>query len=683
MKKLFLLCICLFGLSTLIVANSPVFPKNVTEQDEINLFFSKPTPENSIKGALIRAHLKKSEESFKYKEPTPYTGKVGLETTYATKFDVALSKVMKRMNAKAGERDYYDFHTVTLNSFNTDYLECLYEYNDEGNQLLSEIYVTEWGMKYLAERYEFVYTDEMIYETQTGWLWGFIWIGYYIEHQLDENKNVILSTYWSNENEGDPFDKLEAQDIYGYDEDGNWNYFLSQIWQNDGWVNDLEVTGVYDERGNLLMETQRLGPNLNNFNRKVQEFDERNNITLMTDQRWYLGDWRNYVGYTYKYDYKDNRTEWGYFWWELMDDVITASYIHGYHYDEQDNEYMQTCLIYDKTDQEYYEYWTSYFEYNDDNYLTSNFNENYYTNERFNILYEYDENNNWILEKRLESKSLEGPMDTIYVTVLENEGNNRTLIHKTDYANNEPVSQFKIEYEYDENDNASHIEYFAYSGGDWVMGAGLFYIYWNNMRNWGYFMFNASIADVTYQVVKPIKELPIVDTYPALEITGTEFVLRGSATGGDHPIIGGGFVYYEEGSEDKIEIEGEMSGKNITAVVTELKEYTTYYCQTYAETEFDKVYGRIVSFTTGETNITSNNVTSNINIYPNPAVDIIYIEGKNIETVEIFNVYGQSLKKVQIDNYREKIDISELPQGVYIFKVFSDKAVSINKVIKR
>jgi len=80
------------------------------------------------------------------------------------------------------------------------------------------------------------------------------------------------------------------------------------------------------------------------------------------------------------------------------------------------------------------------------------------------------------------------------------------------------------------------------------------------------------------------------------------------------------------------------------------------------------------------TNIKENKEASvTIKAYPNPAANIIRIEGAEASEVEVFNALGQLVKTVQNTN---EVNLEGLPQGVYLLrvtteggKVFSDKVV--------
>jgi YD repeat-containing protein len=72
--------------------------------------------------------------------------------------------------------------------------------------------------------------------------------------------------------------------------------------------------------------------------------------------------------------------------------------------------------------------------------------------------------------------------------------------------------------------------------------------------------------------------------------------------------------------------------------------------------------------------------TTNINIFPNPASDKLYIEGDGYDKVIIYDILG---KEVLTTNNKKEIDISHLPNGVYNVSILSDgKTITTKKIVK-
>ena len=71
----------------------------------------------------------------------------------------------------------------------------------------------------------------------------------------------------------------------------------------------------------------------------------------------------------------------------------------------------------------------------------------------------------------------------------------------------------------------------------------------------------------------------------------------------------------------------------------------------------------------------------NIRIFPNPATDVLNIEGENIQQVQICDMLGKTVLNNSItDNH---IDISSLDDGFYLVRVTSGQGVAVKKFIKR
>lgn len=76
---------------------------------------------------------------------------------------------------------------------------------------------------------------------------------------------------------------------------------------------------------------------------------------------------------------------------------------------------------------------------------------------------------------------------------------------------------------------------------------------------------------------------------------------------------------------------------------------------------------------------------SPIKIYPNPTEDFIFVQStSSINTVEIYNILGQSMIKKVINTKQGKIDISTLASGSYFIKlkIENNKAVKTFRIIK-
>ena len=84
------------------------------------------------------------------------------------------------------------------------------------------------------------------------------------------------------------------------------------------------------------------------------------------------------------------------------------------------------------------------------------------------------------------------------------------------------------------------------------------------------------------------------------------------------------------------------------------------------------------------TSIRGDIITRNrIKVFPNPASNTITIETPNKGSLSIHNISGQQLLQQTITEPTTTIDISILPSGVYLVKVFGENGVQVGKFVKQ
>ena len=78
-------------------------------------------------------------------------------------------------------------------------------------------------------------------------------------------------------------------------------------------------------------------------------------------------------------------------------------------------------------------------------------------------------------------------------------------------------------------------------------------------------------------------------------------------------------------------------------------------------------------------------LSSSLNIYPNPVNDKLYIETEvEIEEVVVYDVYGrvQNLRNSETQKLRNSIDMTDLNSGVYFVKVVTENGEAVKRIIK-
>ena len=74
--------------------------------------------------------------------------------------------------------------------------------------------------------------------------------------------------------------------------------------------------------------------------------------------------------------------------------------------------------------------------------------------------------------------------------------------------------------------------------------------------------------------------------------------------------------------------------------------------------------------------------SDNFTVYPNPAKDLISINGLSMGMVQVFNSSGQIVKSFQIERMQSKMDISNLVDGIYTVRVTTVDGVAAQKLLK-
>lgn len=87
------------------------------------------------------------------------------------------------------------------------------------------------------------------------------------------------------------------------------------------------------------------------------------------------------------------------------------------------------------------------------------------------------------------------------------------------------------------------------------------------------------------------------------------------------------------------------------------------------------------------TGITEFELRDNLIVYPNPAVNNVTISAKDnsvvVEKVELYNIYGQLLSTMEVNDYVAEISVSSLATGTYFAKVFTEQGVATMPVIRK
>ena len=77
-----------------------------------------------------------------------------------------------------------------------------------------------------------------------------------------------------------------------------------------------------------------------------------------------------------------------------------------------------------------------------------------------------------------------------------------------------------------------------------------------------------------------------------------------------------------------------------------------------------------------------NSTLSNINVYPNPIKNTIYINNTNFKklNIDVFDMFGKKIISKYI--YKSKVDVSELNSGIYLLKISDNNKSTTFKILK-
>jgi hypothetical protein len=177
---------------------------------------------------------------------------------------------------------------------------------------------------------------------------------------------------------------------------------------------------------------------------------------------------------------------------------------------------------------------------------------------------------------------------------------------------------------------------------------------------------------------------PTVTTLPATAITQTSAVLNAEITEGNVEILTKGFYYKEAANAiwDSIIVEGQTE---ISTILSDLLPQTTYAFKAFITTENALIQGEELSFTTDESSLSDVENTIEVNLYPNPAKEKVYLETKGFENeakAMLSDLQGRILKEIEINSERIEINLNTLSSGVYYLKVFDNNSIKTIKIIK-
>ena len=75
-------------------------------------------------------------------------------------------------------------------------------------------------------------------------------------------------------------------------------------------------------------------------------------------------------------------------------------------------------------------------------------------------------------------------------------------------------------------------------------------------------------------------------------------------------------------------------------------------------------------------------ISIDVNIYPNPAESFVNIGVEDMDLVELYDVFGKRLYSEE-GNDKVQIDMNAYSSGVYLLRIYSEGKSYFEKIIKR
>ena len=80
----------------------------------------------------------------------------------------------------------------------------------------------------------------------------------------------------------------------------------------------------------------------------------------------------------------------------------------------------------------------------------------------------------------------------------------------------------------------------------------------------------------------------------------------------------------------------------------------------------------------------SESLSSSIALYPNPAYDVVQIEGEGINRASVYNVYGQLIEVVEVRKQSAfNLEVGHYQSGTYILMLDTDKGTAVKRFVKQ
>jgi hypothetical protein len=147
------------------------------------------------------------------------------------------------------------------------------------------------------------------------------------------------------------------------------------------------------------------------------------------------------------------------------------------------------------------------------------------------------------------------------------------------------------------------------------------------------------------------------------------------------PIYPEYFHLYKQRNTAEYELVADLEPEGTAYSYFDETEIGTYTYMLTAEYHFDgqicvseAVYATVEVTEVSETSCT-------VSLYPNPTQGEITLEGEGLSHVRVVNAYGQTVYNANIEGEQVRIDLSQMPKGIYMMHIEANGGQTIRKIV--
>ena len=117
--------------------------------------------------------------------------------------------------------------------------------------------------------------------------------------------------------------------------------------------------------------------------------------------------------------------------------------------------------------------------------------------------------------------------------------------------------------------------------------------------------------------------------------------------------------------------------RNILGFTDDLEMSTIYVVKAYAVVNGETYYGQETTFQTWMEGV--NELMQSLKVYPNPASNVLNIEGEGMTQVEVYNTMGQRVMMMEVDGNAAKVNTESLSNGMYVVRIHTNDGTVLNR----